>query len=139
MQTALRVAAVTALLLAATSTLARAATCELRLKSLYECSGTYSDGTSGNYCIHLDVGIPGDGKFALYEAGVPNFYCTCEAKGKAPNVRFGASSRDFFCASDFLALSATIAGGKISGHGYHASLFPGLRSSFTCRAVATCP
>lgn len=45
------IAAVTALLLTATLSSARAATCELSLKSFYECSGTYSDGSSGNYCI----------------------------------------------------------------------------------------
>jgi hypothetical protein len=89
--------------------------------------------------LHLDAGIPGDGRFTLYEMGVLNFYCTCEARGKAPNVRFGASSHDFFCASEFIALSGKVAGSKISGHGYSVSLHPGVQSSFTCRAVATCP
>jgi len=132
-------AALAALLLTGNLSASHAASCESTLKARYACSASFDDGGSAEYCLSLDAGVPGDGKFVLYEAGSPTFYCTCQAKGKVPNPRFGSSSRDFFCASDYIALAGKTSSTRITGHGYGVAIFPGLRSSFTCRAVASCP
>ena len=135
---ALRLAALAAAAITATASSSYAATCETPLDAQYQCSGTYSDGSSGTYCIHAYVVAPGDGEFILDEDGVGRFYCTCEARGKAPNVRFGASTGSFFCSGDSVALIGKASGTRIVGQGYAAAFAPGTRSSFTCRAVDTC-
>lgn len=132
-------AALAALTTTASPVASYAASCEAALKPRYKCTATYDGGGSAEYCLDLDAVIPGDGRFYLYESGGAGFYCTCEAKGKVPNVRFGTSSRDFFCGSDSIALTGKMSATRITGQGYNVSLSSGLRSSFTCQAVATCP
>lgn len=141
MRTKLRigpVAALATLLVTGSLSASHAASCETALKARYKCTASFDIGGSAEYCLSLDAGVPGDGKFALYEAGSPNFYCTCEAKGKVANPRFGAS-RDFVCTSDYVALTGKTSTTRITGQGYSVSVFPGLRSSFTCQAVSVCP
>lgn len=140
MSTLFRIAALTALMLTAHLP-AYAANCEAPLRARYKCSGTFSDGQSGEYCIRTDVIVPGDGQFVLIEEEARRYFCTCQAKGKAPDVQFGAASRDFFCGADGAetSLAARVAGPRITGHGYNFDLSSGIRSAFTCQAVETCP
>ena len=132
-------AALAAVLLTGGLSASHAANCELPLKAHYSCSATFSDGGSSEYCIHTNAVIPGDGQFVLDEDQSRRFFCTCEAKGKAPGVRFGASTQRFFCRGDSVALAGKVTGSKLAGQGYDTSLGSGLRSMFTCRAVAACP
>ncbi len=132
-------AALAALITTASPSASYAASCEAALKPGYKCTATYEGGGSSEYCVQMQAILPGDGQFYLIEDGAVGFYCTCEAKGRAPNVRFGAASRDFFCGSGNLALSGKVSAGGISGQGYNPNFGSGLRTSFTCRAVDTCP
>jgi len=142
MRTTLRIAplaALAVLLVTGNLSTAYAASCEAALKPHYKCTATFDTGDTADYCLSGYTDAPGDGKFALYEFGGSSFYCTCEAKGKAPGVRFGTSSRDFFCASGAIALAGKVSTTRLTGQGYSVGLYPGLRSSFTCQAVASCP
>lgn len=142
MRTTLRTASLATLiatLLVGSLSSAHATSCEVPLKGRYKCSGTYSDGGTSEYCIRTDVITPGDGQFALYEENAATYLCTCDGKGRAPNVKFGGSSRDFFCGSGSVILSGKVSGSRLSGYGYNTSLGSGLRSAFTCQPVATCP
>ena len=142
MRTMLRItslAALAALLVTVDLAAAWAASCEAALKPRYKGTATFDDGGSAEYCLTGYTDAPGDGQFAVYELGGSSFYCTCAAKGKAPNVRFGTSSRDFFCGSTAVALSGKLSTTRMTGQGYSVDQYPGLRSSFTCQAVATCP
>jgi hypothetical protein len=132
-------AALAALLVGAVPSASFAASCETALKPYYSCTATFDSGDTATYCLTGYTDLPGDGQFALYEGGGSSFYCTCEAKGKAPGVRFGTSSRDFFCASDSIAVAGKMSPTRITAQGYSVDLYPGLRSSFTCQAVAACP
>lgn len=132
-------AALAALLVTGDLCAAHAASCEAALQPRYKCTATFDDGGSSEYCLSGYTDARGDGQFALYELGGSSFYCTCAAKGKAPNVRFGISTRDFFCGSNATALSGRLSSTRITGQGYSIDQYPGLRSSFTCQAVATCP
>mgnify|MGYP001429685596 CR=1 FL=1 len=145
MRPALRIAPVAALFALVTAgnpPAAHAGNCELALKPLYKCSASYSDGGSSEYCLRTDVRAPGDGQFLLVEDGGLAFSCTCEAKGRAPSIKFGASSRDFFCGgSEYQTLAGKVSATRISGQGFdittsNSTLF---RSIFTCQTVATCP
>lgn len=141
MRTTLRrapLAAVAAVLLTGSLSAAHA-NCELPLKARYKCTATYSDGGSSDYCLRPDVFTPGDGRFALIEEGGNAFYCSCDAKGRAPNVSFGASSQGFFCSGNYVAAAGKVRGSRITGQGYDTGVQDGIRSTFTCQAVDTCP
>ena len=113
----------------------QAGNCELQLKKHYKCSATYSDGGSSEYCLRAEASI-GGGLFALAEPSGGYFSCTCGPRGRAPNVEFGGAARDFVCGRDEIALAGKVTGSKLTGYGFDTS---GMRSTFTCRAVDTCP
>jgi hypothetical protein len=131
-------ATLAAIMIAGSPSASRAASCETPLKAHYRCSGTFDDGSSAEYCIHAYTVAPGDGAFIVDE-DYNRYYCTCEARGKAPSVRFGASTGKFFCSGgDGVALIGKASGSKLTGQGYATMFAPGVRSSFTCRADDTC-
>jgi hypothetical protein len=132
-------AALAALVVTGSLSVSYAATCETQLKGTYKCSATFDVGGSAEYCLRPYVETPGDGQFWLVEAETNSFYCSCDAKGRFPDVQFGASSRDFFCGSfSDIAFAGRASGGRITGQGY--TLDGGaLRSAVSCQAVATCP
>ena len=135
-----RLAALAALMMAGDLAPSYAASCELSLRAHYKCSATFDVGGSADYCTRTDVIAPGDGQFVLIEAEASVFHCTCEAKGRAPNVQFGGSSRDFFCGDGTdTSLVGRVTGSRITGQGYNATLTSEIRSVFTCQAVETCP
>jgi hypothetical protein len=138
MRTTLRLAplATLAFLIAAGSLSAsHAANCDRQLQKNYKCSASYSDGGSSEYCLRSEADI-GGGLFALAEPSGGFFECTCGPRGKAPNVEFGGASRDFVCGRDGIVLAGKVTGSKLTGFGFGTS---GPRSTFTCRAVDTCP
>jgi hypothetical protein len=124
-------------LLIATGSVApsHAANCERSLRTHYQCTATYGDGGSSEYCLRAEASI-GGGLFALAEPSGDFFSCTCAPRGKAPNVEFGGAARDFACGRDEVVLAGKLTGSKLTGHGFAPN---GLRSAFTCRAVETCP
>jgi len=131
-------AALAALLITTAPAVSHAASCELAFKAAaYRCSGTFDGGGSSQFCIRPDVNAPGDGVFALIENETLVFRCTCEAKGRAPNVQFGGASRGFFCLTPDTTLSGKVSGSRLTGQGYNP--YAGIRSTFTCQAVAACP
>ena len=137
MRTILRLAPLALLALLTTTGLstAHAANCERSLKANYKCSATYSDGGSSEYCLRAEAGI-GGGLFALAEPSGGFFSCTCGPRGKAPDVQFGGAGRDFVCGRDEISLAGKVTGSRLTGYGFAPS---GLRSTFSCRAVETCP
>lgn len=137
MRTTIRLAPLAALafLIAAGSfSTSHAASCDRQLERHYKCSATYSDGGSSEYCLRAEAGI-GGGVFALFEPSGGFFSCSCGPRGRAPSVEFGGAARDFACRRDEIVLAGKVTGSKITGYG----LTPGVRSTFTCRAVDTCP
>jgi len=110
-----------------------AASCDQQLRKNYKCSATYSDGGSSEYCLRAEADN-GGGVFALAEPSGGFFLCSCGPRGKAPNIELGGAGRDFVCLRDDIALAGKVTGSKLTGFG-----FGGLRSTFTCRAVDTCP
>lgn len=141
----LRIAALVALAVSMTAgspSASHARSCEDLIRERYKCTATYSNGDSSEFCMRTGPGSSaGDGQFAYLEDENLAYFCTCDVKGRAPNVQFGGSSRDFFCGSNGTntAISGRISGGRITGQGYNYALSSGLRSSFTCQAVQTCP
>lgn len=133
-------AALAALLVGIDPSPSSAVSCEMALKPHYRCTAAYEGGGSSEYCVRMDAILPGDGHFYLIEDSGTGFYCTCAAKGKGANAKFGASSRDFFCGSDNLALTGKVSSRAVSGQGYAPySGGGGIRTSFTCQPVPTCP
>jgi hypothetical protein len=132
-----RLALLAAAVMVGTFSTAHADNCEESLKTRYRCTGTYSGGGSSDFCIRTETGTPGDGLFNIVEEETLLYYCTCEAKGRAPKVEFSASSKDFFCGGYETPLVGKASGSRITGQGYHTPSFT--RSSFTCQAVETCP
>jgi hypothetical protein len=133
---ALAAALVAALVIVAPST-SHAATCEAALRSKYRCSATFDDGSSSEYCLETDLLVPDDGRFLFYE-DVAGFACTCAPRGKAPGVKFGASAA-FICGSARAAMSGKVSGSRITGQAVDTRHSNGVRSTFTCRAVDSCP
>jgi hypothetical protein len=115
---------------------ADAASCENALKAFYRCSATYDDGGTSEYCLETDLVTPGDGRFVLY-VDLAGFVCTCGARGKAPNVKYGTTST-FVCGSQKVALTGKISGTRITGQGLSTVNSAGVRTTFTCRAVPSC-
>lgn len=137
MRTRLHLATLAALAFLATTgslSAAHAGNCERSLKAHYKCTATYSDGGSSEYCLRAETGI-GGGIFALAEPSGGFFSCTCGPRGRAPEVQFGGATRDFVCDRDDVVLAGKVTGSKLTGYGFAS----GMRSSFTCRAVETCP
>ena len=116
---------------------AYAGTCEVKLKPAYQCSARFEDGSTAEYCMITELDDPTDSIFGLVEEELTGYGCTCETNGKRPNVKFGDSSRDFFCGSyTHTFLVGRVAGNRITGQGYHQPSVK--RSVFNCYAVESC-
>jgi hypothetical protein len=111
-----------------------AGNCESNLQPAYDCTATFENGSSLQYCVVAYNFVPGDGHFYLDAGGVPN-YCTCGAKG----AQFG-QGKDFLCDqwTDGTAVTVgKITGNKIKGQAYDSDTAS--RALLTCEAVAVCP
>ncbi len=138
-----RLTALVALLMTGNFSPSYAANCEANLKPLYKCTSTFEDGGTVDYCLATsNVVIPNDGIFSLVADSTYYAGCTCETKGRPPDPRFGASSKDFFCSDNGTGTTSIgkLTGNKINGQVFNTTAgLLGLRSVFTCEAVAACP
>lgn len=130
-------ATVTALIMTGTLSSSHAANCEAALKPRYECTATFENGGSVNYCVTVDFASRTDGEFLMVADQTYYAFCTCKTTGTTPNMHFGAA-KDFFCTED---ATNTTSVGKATGNSMRGQSFNtsvGVRSVFTCQAVTAC-
>jgi hypothetical protein len=106
----------------------------------YQCTATFEQYPSQTFCAETREHLPNYGFFTFTEDNIYVSSCSYGAEGDPPNTVFGVST-DFFChgQNTGMAQVGRVAGDTIEGQAYWLNVVGGVRSVFTCQAVATCP